>query len=313
MQQFLRIRPLVTATLAIALGLTALALPAHSDYDRSRVVSIGGSVTEILYALGLEAAIVGVDTTSLYPPAALATHPNVGYMRALSAEGVLSLSPTLILTEADAGPKEALTVLSKASVPLVSLPDDATAQGLADKIRAVGAAMAAQSQANKLANAVSQDLEQVRKATAGIGKAVSVLFILTASGGRIVAAGTDTTAHAMIELAGGRNAFAAAEGYKPASPEALLEGAPDVILTMDRPGHEATLKELMAHPALAGTPAVKNHRVLTMDGLYLLGFGPRTAHAVRDLAQALYPDRTLPELPARAWVGERPPIKTSGP
>src|SRR5262245_3812762 len=91
--------------------------------DASRIVSIGGAVTEILYALGLEQRIVAVDTTSLYPPRALADKPNVGYMRQLSAEGVLGLSPSLILAIEGAGPKETVAVLERANVPFVSVPD----------------------------------------------------------------------------------------------------------------------------------------------------------------------------------------------
>jgi ABC-type Fe3+-hydroxamate transport system substrate-binding protein len=62
--------------------------------DATRIVSVGGAVTEILYALGLEQRVIAVDTTSLYPPRALAEKPNVGYMRQLSPEGVLALGPS---------------------------------------------------------------------------------------------------------------------------------------------------------------------------------------------------------------------------
>ena len=109
----------------------------------ARIVSIGGAITEILYALGFEERIAGVDTTSLYPPAALRDKPNVGYMRQLSAEGVLGLNPSLVLAMQGSGPKETMDVLEAAKVPLVMVPETFSEQGLLDKIALVGRAMGA--------------------------------------------------------------------------------------------------------------------------------------------------------------------------
>ena len=94
--------------------------------DASRIVSVGGAVTEILYALGLESRVIAVDSTSLYPPRALAEKPNVGYMRQLSAEGVLGLGPSLVLAAEGAGPKETIAVLETAAIPFVRVPDQFT-------------------------------------------------------------------------------------------------------------------------------------------------------------------------------------------
>jgi iron complex transport system substrate-binding protein len=298
--------------LAIVLGAgvgSLTAAGAEPKGDRTRVVSIGGAVTEILYALGLEEHIVAVDTTSLYPPQALAEHPNVGYMRALSPEGILALGSSLILLEEDAGPPEALTVLERASVPLIKIPNHPSVEGLAAKIRAVGAAMGAEEPADRLAQTVVDDLKRVEGAVAKVDEQTSVLFVLSLSGGRILAAGSNTAANSIVEMAGGRNALAGADGYKPASPEAIIEAAPEVILTMDRAGDTSTAKAVAEHPVLARTPAVRNGHVLTMDGLYLLGFGPRTAQAVHDLAHALYPKLEIPTLKRRPWAEDAPPIK----
>ena len=102
--------------------------------DPSRIVSVGGAVTEILYALGLEARVVAVDTTSLFPPRALREKPNVGYMRQLSPEGVLGLAPSLILASESAGPKATLRVLEAAAIPFVRVPDHFTGEGIVEKI-----------------------------------------------------------------------------------------------------------------------------------------------------------------------------------
>src|SRR6478735_10103203 len=130
--------------------------------DPARIVSIGGAITEILYALGFEDRLAGVDSTSLYPTAALRDKPNVGYMRQLSAEGVLGLNPSLVLAMQGSGPKETIEILEAAKVPLVMVPETFSEQGLLDKIRLVGHAMDAGPRAACLSQAVADDLAQLR-------------------------------------------------------------------------------------------------------------------------------------------------------
>ena len=105
-----------------------------------------------------------------------------------------------------------------------------------------------------------------------------------------MAGGEGTEAEGIIRLAGGVNAATGFSGYKPMTDEAVLQAAPDVILMMDREGDLAINNDMvMAHPALSQTPAAKAGRILRMDGLLLLGFGPRTPQAAADLHALLYP------------------------
>lgn len=254
------------------------------------VVSVGGSVTEIVYALGEGERLVARDTTSTFPDA-VSELPDVGYKRRLSPEGVLAFAPDMVLIEDGSGPVEALEVLQSASVQVVSVPEEFSAAGVLDKIRVVGAALGATAAAQDLAAKVEAQLaEATAIAAQHEGPAKRVLFVLSAQGGRIMASGTGTAADAMIALAGGVNAIASFDGYKPLSQEALSAAAPDVILMMDRSGtHDATAETLFALPALSLTPAAETQALIRMDGLKLLGFGPRTAEAVMTLSQALYP------------------------
>ena len=270
--------------------------------DSERVISAGGSVTEILYALGLADRIIAVDSTSRYPAGALEAKPDIGYLRALSAEGLLSVSPSLILAEADAGPPETVSILQKASVPFVSVPAAMDATGVADKIRFIANAMDVSERGENLASNVTADLATIAAAVSTATDRPRALFILSLSGGRILAAGADTSAAAMIELAGGTNALAGFSGYKPINDEAIIEAAPEIIIMMARGDHRAESAEVFSQPALARTPAAQSQRLVRMDGLYLLGFGPRIAHAVRDLATALHPGLDLPSLTERSWA-----------
>jgi iron complex transport system substrate-binding protein len=272
--------------------------------DTSRVVSLGGSITEILYALGLENRIAAVDTTSLYPPRALAEKPNVGYLRQLSAEGVLSVNPSLIFAEADAGPETAVALLEKASVPFLRVPSDMTAEGVAERVRFVGDVMGVPEESARLADRIVADFSALEAALGKIETKVRALFVLSLADGRILAAGDETAASAILKLAGAENAVSGFVRYKPVNPEAVLDAAPDAIVVMERrsegPGPGVAVADILANPTLAETPAGKARRVVAMDGLYLLGFGPRTAEAARDLAAALYPDLSLPDLAAHA-------------
>ncbi|MCO5163798.1 MAG: ABC transporter substrate-binding protein [Mesorhizobium sp.] len=283
----------------VALTLAALAAPtpkarsaedAASVASAQRIVAIGGSVTEIVYALGEEKRLAGRDSTSVYPHAALAL-PDIGYMRAISPEGVLGIAPDAILTIEGSGPPEAIEVLRKASVPFATVPEGFDEPGILEKIRAVGAALGVPDKAEALVAEVKADIDAAIAATAGISARRRVLFILSMQGGKALAAGTGTAAEGIIRMAGGINAVGEFAGYKPLTDEAIVTAKPDLILMMEHQGnHAAANSDLKAHPALSQTPAVRNDAILRMDGAYLLGFGPRTASAARDLAKALYGD-----------------------
>ena len=101
-----------------------------------------------------------------------------------------------------------------------------------------------------------------------------------------------------VMLAGGINPMGAVEGYKPASDEALVAAAPEVVVMMIGQSGPPKPETVFDSPALRATPAAKDKALVAMDGLYLLGFGPRTADAARDLAHALYPSLDLPDWPA---------------
>lgn len=259
--------------------------------DASRVAAIGGPITEIVYALGEEARLVARDSTSVFPEAALQL-PDVGYMRALSPEGVLSVNPTAILALHGSGPKEAVDVLKKASVQYIEVPDQFDRDGILLKIRVIGKALGADAKAETLAAQVDAEIKAVEALTKDVTKRKRVLFILSMQGGKLLAAGTDTAAAGIIAMAGGVNAVEGFDGYKQLSDESAVTAMPDLILMMDRAGDHAALdSELLAHPAIIPTPAGQAKAIKRMDGAFLLGFGPRTAAAAHDLAKTLYGDQ----------------------
>lgn len=279
---------------ALIVALAMLAAQASAAEPGQRIVSIGGAITEIVYALGQQDRLVGVDATSFFPPEAT-EKPNVGYMRALSAEGVLALRPDLILAVEGSGPPGVIDILQGASVPMVLIPEGHSVEGMDRKIETVAEALGLPEEGRALAARVHAEMAAVVDRTAAIPNRRRVLFVLSLTDGRPLGAGQDTAADAIIRLAGAENALQGVSGYKPVSAEAIAATAPDMILMMRRSGGgEPTPDEVFATPALKFTPAAKTRSLIVMDGLYLLGFGPRTASAVRDLAENLYPDLDLP-------------------
>ncbi|QDZ02558.1 ABC transporter substrate-binding protein [Nitratireductor mangrovi] len=270
---------------------SAFASDARPIADAKRLVSIGGSLTEIIYALGEEGRLVARDSTGQYPDAAMKL-PDVGYMRRLSPEGVLSVDPDAIIALEGSGPPEAIDVLAKASVPMVMVPERFDRDGIVDKVRAVGEALGVEDKAAGLASEVGAELDAAQALTEGLSERKRILFVLSLQGGKIMASGSNSAADGIIKLAGGVNAITGFEGYKQLTDEAVIEARPDVVLMMARSdGLEISEDELFGHPAIAPTPAAANRELVRMNGLYLLGFGPRTASAARDLAVRLYGDK----------------------
>ncbi|MEM7043833.1 MAG: ABC transporter substrate-binding protein [Pseudomonadota bacterium] len=270
----------------VLMGLTLIQPSARAEQER--VVAIGGSVTEIVYALGADDRLVAVDSTSLFPEVATEL-PDVGYMRRLSAEPILALEPDHILAIADAGPKPVLDQLREAGVEITMIDDEPSPEGIVDKIRDVAAALDLFEKGQDLAQKVEADFDTLAaEVNAVTAPPQRLMFILNTGRGAPMVGGTGTSADAIIRLAGGENAVTGLDGYKPLSPEAAIEAAPDVILTMNRSIEVSGGKEaLLALPDIALTPAGQNQALISMEGLFLLGFGPRTPEAARTLAATL--------------------------
>ncbi len=257
--------------------------------EAKRIVTLGSDVSEIVHALGAGERIVAVDRASKYPEA-LAAKPNVGYRRKLSVEGLVALHPDLILAADDIGPPEAVDVLSSMAIPIVFVPEDHSRDGIQRKIELVAAALDRRDKGAEIAGEVIAAFDSATRLTAALPDSQRKKVVFFHGLLRLTAAGSGTAADAIIRYAGGINAMAEVEGYKAASEEKLIELAPDVIVMMSDGKGGPTPDEVFSNPALAVTPAAKERALIVLDGAYMIGFGPRTADAIRDLAHSLYPD-----------------------
>ncbi|MDY0329486.1 MAG: ABC transporter substrate-binding protein [Thiomonas sp.] len=251
-----------------------------------RVVSIGGGITEIVYALGAQNLLVGVDTTSTFP-AAVSRLPSVGYARLLSAEGILALTPSLVLATAEAGPPAVLQQLRGSGIALQILNADHNFEGLITNIQAVGKAIGHLDAAQSLAAKTTCEWNQVQREVAAAEQHPRVLFLMGFDTARMMVAGQGTAAQAMLDYAGAHNAVRGYSGYRPLTPESLIAARPEVLLTTRQALEAGGVAGLLRQPGMAQTPAGKAQRVVTLDTMFLLGFGPRLPLAVQTLHRDL--------------------------
>jgi iron complex transport system substrate-binding protein len=277
----------MTVRLFTVAAATAMLL-AQPVFAAQRVVTLGGDVTEIAFALGQGGSVVCDDQTSLYPAAATRL-PQIGYLRTLAAEGVLSCRPDLIIASEDAGPAAAVTQLDASGVRVVHVPNTHSADGVADKIGTVADALGVHDRGEALKARYRAALADIKRKLAAYRDHPRAIFLMAQGPGGAMAAGRGTAADAMLALAGADNVAAGFNSYKPLTPEAALSLSPDVIIVADDAVKAmGGMEAFRARPEIAMTPAAKSGRIVAMDTLLLLGFGPRTPEALGALAAALH-------------------------
>jgi iron complex transport system substrate-binding protein len=289
MLTFTLIRRLICALALLITGVHGVA----AEETATRVVSLGGDITEIICALGEGSRLAGRDSTSNFPREAKAL-PDVGYLRQLGAEGVLSLRPDLIIAGASAGPPEVLKQIASTGIRIVRLPEAHSAEGLIEKVRLIAEALGDGEGGTKLIAELKDDIAKAKATVSEMAGHPRVLFIINAGNGAPMAAGRDTAADALIALAGGENVFSSYAGYKPISLEAAAAASPEAIALMEQTLTSMGGVEAIAnHAALRLTPAAKARRIFGRDGSYLLSFGPRLPQAIIDFAQLIRQKGTL--------------------
>ena len=273
-----------------AAGLMALGYEAFA-YERTatsahamRLISIGGALTEIVYLLKANSELVGVDTTSIYPAAATRL-PNVGYTRSLSAEGILALRPTQLIATEDAGPPIVLKQIVDTRIPLTILPSSHQFKDLIERVNTIGRLVHKTDMAQALASRLHLEWKdaQERVSHSKVNN-IRALFVLSQNPSQLMVGGTKTSADAMIKFAGARNAIAGMSGFKPLTPEAVIAANPDVIVVTDQ-GMKAVggIGGVLRFPGISQTRAGKEQKIISLEAMYLLGFGPRMPLAIAEL------------------------------
>lgn len=251
--------------------------------DAQRIVTLNGTLTEVVSALGLGDRIVATDVTSTFPEAVNAL-PKLGHDKQIRAEGILSLTPDLVLANEGQLEPAVEGQLRQAGVRLMRFSPARSIAAAQDLIRQVADSLGRAAEAEQLVRAIEQDLQAVEP----LPEAPKVLFIYSRGGGALLVAGQGTPIDALITLAGGRNAVTGFTDFKPLTPEALVAANPDVVLLFstskgDLQGSDA----LMDVPGVASTAAGQAGAFIALDPVVMAGFGPRAGEAVAVLNQNL--------------------------
>jgi iron complex transport system substrate-binding protein len=248
--------------------------------DTSRIVSLGGDITEIIFELGLGEQVVGIDVTTTFPAEATDI-PVVGFGQQLAPEPVLAFQPTLVIGDEMTAPPEAIQQLRDAGIPVVILPLQTTLAGVSEKIRQVAQILSAEEAGEALVARVEADI-----AAAGTidNPDLRVAYVYVRGPQLLLLFGQGIATNAMIVGAGAVDAGAEAMvfGAAPLTPEALVAAAPDVIV-LPEAGLEGLggVEGFAAVPGVAETPAGQAGAFLAYDEAFFFNLGPRAGLALQ--------------------------------
>lgn len=251
--------------------------------EKNKIVTLGGTITETVFALGGGNQIIGTDISSIYP-SETDKLPKLGYWRRLSPEGVLSLKPNIIIATYDAGPPNVLEQFEKAGIKVVKIPAVFTFNQVKENINLIAKAINKEKEAKTIIAKLDKEYKPLSTKITKLKYSPKTLFLYLRNGKILDAGGNNTPADGMISLAGGTNVAKSLEGFKTVTNEFFLTAQPDVIIVtktgLESAGGMDALKNI---PGLSSTPAIKNNKVLVYDDIEFLGFGPRFTESLSKL------------------------------
>lgn len=249
-----------------------------------KIVSLNGTITEIIFDLQESDQLVGIDVTSSYPEKETAAIANLGHLSGITAESILGLAPTHVLGFKDEVPAELIAQLEAAKIEVVLFEREYSISGVKSTIAEISKWFNKTTEGEKLANQIDEDL----KGMIELKSQPHVLFVYARGVGMLMVAGENTQMDKMISLAGGKNAVSGFEDFKPLTPESVIAAKPDLLLLFNSGTESLSGGEgLLQIPGVKMTPAGINKSFLSMDGLYVSGFGPRIGKALVEINQKL--------------------------
>ncbi len=249
-----------------------------------RLITLGGTVSEITSALGCQHKIVGRDVTSNYPTS-LDSIKSLGHKSQIKLESILSLNPTQIILEKGFLSDEMLKTLNNQyGISITSVENTYSLASTRSMIITIGVELNKESKALELVNSIDVSSPKAKHNA----HKPNVLFIYARGSGSMQVAGNGTFAHSLIELSGGKNAAVELEGFKPLTTEALIKLNPDYLLFFTS-GYESLggQKGIAKLAGVSETNAGKKHAFIHNDASLLGNFGPRITHAIEWLEEQI--------------------------
>lgn len=285
----------------LQLAITLLLLISHVTLAQQapRIVTAGGSITEVVYALGQGEHIVATDSTSMFPSEARQL-PKIGYFRQIGTESVLSFQPTLLLGAPATGPQGMLEQLDAVGIQIHILGENKSLEGLQSLITDIGELLQAKQKSAELIDQINAEVSNIKtRATQLLVKPVTALFVLSNSDRGLTVAGTNTVPQALFDELGIRNAASALEGYKIMDNEAIVAANPSIVfLANHRFPSDADHHVICAHPALLSTDVSQTCNVHTLDSSKSLGLSPRFPEAMAEILELSVSSNLVTSVPS---------------
>lgn len=269
-------------------GAAPAAQPTAQPAEKRRIVSIGAAITETVYAIGRGDEVVAVDRTSIYPEMTKDL-PNVGLPHQLSVEGIAAQQPTLILADGD-DTNPALEQLAKLNIKVERLgKEPRTVEAAAERIIAISTLLDLPGEGKALVERLKTDVQKALDIASTVTEKPKVLFVYARGHRTLLMAGKDTSAHELLLLAGAQNAMESESDFKPLNAEAIIAAGPEFIVIPEK-GLQSLggVDGVIGLPGIAETPAGKNKRIIPIDDLEILTFGPRMGQGLLKLVEALH-------------------------
>lgn len=258
----------------------------ESSQKTERIVSLDGTITEVLVSLGYEKQIVAVDITSIYPER-LRENKNIkqlGHTTGIGIESILAQKPTRVFSTEKGISEKLKEQLKNSKIPVTYYKKNKSVEGAKQLIKSIAKDFNQEQKADEIIAKIDEDIKGLKE----IKNKPKVMFVYARGAGTLFVSGTDTPVTEMIILAGGENAVTSYKDYKPLTAEAVIASNPDVLLFftsgLKSLGGIDGLKQV---PSLLKTTAVKKKQIIDMNGLFLTGFGPRTGKAIKELNEKL--------------------------
>ncbi|PID66680.1 MAG: hemin ABC transporter [Gammaproteobacteria bacterium] len=254
-----------------------------------RIVSATGNASETIFELGLIDQLIAVDTTSTLPKAVMEKKPKIGYRRRLSAEGILSMKPDLLILAPDAGPATVVEQIKAANVPTVTIKDDKSVDGVIADIEFIANTLGVGDKAKALVDKIRRDEKAVKAMIADYPRPPRMAFLMQGGKMGVVAFGDKSAGNAMINVVGGENVFVKDfDSIKQVSAEAMIATKMDMIIIAshggEHPGTDKIENATADYPNFALTQAAKNQCIFRIGSVEALGFGPGVAQAAKEIA-----------------------------
>ena len=285
------------ATMAIAVSCNSGSNQKQENNDNStsynsqpRIVSVSKQINEMMYALGAQKNLVGVDISSVYPPQ-IKELPTVGYHRALGSEGIISLHPTAVWYSTNGiAPQSVVDQLQKVDIPLREFPDTHTIDETKSLMRTLGNLFHKENRADSLCKKLDADMDSARQyvkqfadtprvAIIHYGRQMNIYLLVT----------NNSVAGKILQWAGGKNCVEGERGMTPLSAEKLAEANPDVILITDY-GYDklGSMDQILKLPGISATKAAQNKRIYRIEEHNIIYLGPRTGENVMHFAKLIH-------------------------